>query len=144
MAKNLEDLGAVMDLSNVGCVERYQRHITNSYLCGLCGERLENVDHVLRSCVMVRSRRCCLVLASRESYRDDILVCGDRMVEEPSRSRGLGAGQMTFSVPPTDIFSLIEEEFLGPTSAVGEATGIMQSWCAALDGLLLLSNGFSD
>ncbi|KAL4272206.1 hypothetical protein GQ457_13G013010 [Hibiscus cannabinus] len=113
-------------------VERHRRHMTNSNLCELCGDSPESVDHVLRSCAMVRNvwlrsipmearevfftlpikawlcknlfepnsvtcdedwpirfailcwllwkRRCCLVLGSGESFRDDVLVCGDRMV----------------------------------------------------------------
>ncbi|KAL4318457.1 hypothetical protein GQ457_18G015190 [Hibiscus cannabinus] len=36
-------------------VERFRRHITGSNLCGICGASPESVDHVLRSCAMVRN-----------------------------------------------------------------------------------------
>ncbi|KAL4353303.1 hypothetical protein GQ457_06G005280 [Hibiscus cannabinus] len=81
-------------------VERYRRHITGNNLCGICGACPESMDHVLRSCAMVRNvwlrfaitcwliwkRRCCLVLGTGETFNDDILVHVNRMVEGCKRA----------------------------------------------------------
>ncbi|KAK9035377.1 hypothetical protein V6N11_077419 [Hibiscus sabdariffa] len=57
-------------------------------------------------CWLIWKRRCCLVLASRESYRDDILVCGDRMVEE--RKHAFCSNQQVLRQP------IVQSSWLAP------------------------------
>ncbi|KAL4296817.1 hypothetical protein GQ457_12G001150 [Hibiscus cannabinus] len=57
-------------------------------------------------CWLIWKRRCCLVLGSGEGFRDDILVRGDRMVEECKRA--LCANQWVSSRP------VVQSSWLAP------------------------------
>ncbi|KAK8618013.1 hypothetical protein V6N13_080912 [Hibiscus sabdariffa] len=82
-------------------------------------------------CWLIWKRRCCLVLASGERYREDIILRGDRLLEECKRvrcttqkGRGLDVAQVFYSVPPIEAASLVEKDLPESELNVGEATGI--------------------
>ncbi|KAK8683757.1 hypothetical protein V6N13_039807 [Hibiscus sabdariffa] len=84
-------------------MERIRRHISTSELCGICGGGQEDVEHVLRSCVVAKGlwmralppearRRCRLLLDSKVGVMDVVLVHGNRLVVECSRVARAGKG----------------------------------------------------